>query len=188
MPDISFLLASEPGWRHNRPGARYHLAESAQSWIYEAGSLTRRLRERYQDAFRVEVLFHRRNRPFFSESRLLDLPGHRNALIREVLLAAGDKPLILARTVIPAETLKGAQRSLSRLGSRPLGEVIFSYPDLQRLEMDIACVAASNWSPRLQRKVPIPEPVWGRRTVYAVAGRELLVNEFFLPDLLAGTA
>lgn len=187
MPKNSFLLACEPDWTVNRQGVRHQIPETVQSWIYEAGSLTQRLRDLYGDAFTVEILFHEWQKPFMSERLVLSLPQHQSTLVREVLLSAGDKPLILARTIIPVKTLKGAQRNLSRLGNRPLGEVIFSYPKLQRLEMDVSCVKTSNWTEQLKDKIRINEPVWGRRTVYAIKHREMLVNEFFLPDLVYGS-
>ena len=184
MSKISFLLNEEPEWLVNRPGARHRIPEPAQSWIYEAGSLTRRLRDLYGDSFNVQLLFHEWRKPLFSEIILLKLPQHQRTLVREVMLSAQDQPLILARTIIPAKTLKGAQRSLSRLGNRPLGEVIFTYPKLQRLEMDFSCMQVSGWSDSLTQKIVITGPVWGRRTVYAIRHREMLVNEFFLPELV----
>jgi chorismate--pyruvate lyase len=30
----------------------------------------------------------------------------------------------------------------------------------------------------------IDQPIWGRRTVYAIAQRQMLVSEFFLPEVL----
>ena len=70
------------------------------------------------------------------------MPLHRYGLIREVMLHSQGKPLLLARTVIPDETIKVAHRNLAHLGTRPLGEVIFSYPDLERLTMDLTLVEA----------------------------------------------
>jgi chorismate--pyruvate lyase len=101
-----------------------------------------------------------------------------------VLLHSGGKPLVLARTVIPAHTLRGVHHNLSRLGSRPLGEVIFADPRLQRLEMHVANVKPGDWSRQLVEQVPINEPLWGRRTVYEIRRRQLLVSEFFLPELV----
>lgn len=99
------------------------------------------------------------------------------------MLSTGNTPLIIARTVIPARTLRGTQRILSNLGNRPLGEVIFAYPKLQRLEMELTRIDQSNWSAQLTAKVPVPRALWGRRTVYAVQHRQLLVTEYFLPTL-----
>lgn len=184
MSKNSYLLNTEPKWQESRPGLRRHIPRPVQSWIYEAGSLTQRLRDGFGDALKVSVLFHDRQKPFISETRILKLPAHQRTLVREVLLSVGDKPLIVARTIIPVKTLKGAQRHLSRLGSRPLGEVIFSYRKLHRLEMDCSCVPNRCWSDAIKNQVDMGDSVWGRRTVYAIKDREMLVNEFFLPDLI----
>ena len=97
---------------------------------------------------------------------------------------ANDNPLVLARTILPAKTLKGSQRTLSRLGNRPLGEVIFSYPKLQRLEMDVALIDREIWSPTIRNKINLEQSIWSRRTIYAIKNRQMLVSEFFLPGIL----
>ncbi|MGR9045223.1 MAG: chorismate--pyruvate lyase family protein [Gammaproteobacteria bacterium] len=184
LPTKSFLLALEPEWTVNRPGERHGLPLAAQSWIYEPGSITQRLRSYYGNAVQVKILFHQWQTPFLSERKLLKLNNNRYALIREVLLQAEGKPLVLARTIIPGATVKAARRNLSHLGNRPLGEVIFSYPKLERMEMDFTLVAPETWTPEAVQKTPIDQATWGRRTVYAIRHRKLLVNEFFLPEAL----
>ncbi|MGJ0429317.1 chorismate--pyruvate lyase family protein [Methylobacter sp.] len=185
MATKSFLFMQEPGWFENRQGTRHCLPEDVQSWTYETGSLTQRLRDYYGSAVAVKVLQQQWSTPFLSERRLLKLPESRYSLIREVLLHADGKPLILARTIIPTRTLKAAKRSLSHLGSRPLGEVIFSYPKLNRLEMDVALTSPAVWTQAAIAEAGITGPVWGRRTVYAIRRRQMLVSEFFLPGALA---
>jgi chorismate--pyruvate lyase len=208
----SFLFNREPLWRENRSCTRHTLPENVQSWVYEPGSLTQRLRDYYGDAIAVKVLLQRWHTPFLTERRLLDLPENKYSLIREVLLHADGKPLILARTIIPAKTIKMAKSNLAHLGSRPLGEVIFSYPKLERIVMDVtlidpstaACAdislqaksafptpeveqprePLSTWSRPAVDEVNIVRPIWGRRTVYAIAQRQMLVSEFFLPEVL----
>lgn len=171
-------------WRENRLGTRHTLPENVQSWVYEPGSLTQRLRDYYGDAVGVRILLHHWNAPFLSERRLLDLPENKYSLIREVLLHADGKPLILARTIIPASTIKVAKSNLAHLGSRPLGEVIFSYPKLERIEMDIALIDPPTWTQPAIDEGQISQPIWGRRTVYAITHRQMLVSEFFLPAVL----
>lgn len=180
----SHLFNREPSWRENRQGLRHKLPRNVQSWTYESGSLTRRLRGRHGDAVAVKVLFQRWNTPFLSERRLLNMPEHRRGFIREVLLHADGKPLILARTIIPAGTIKAAKSNLSHLGNRPLGEIIFSYPKLERVAMDVALVNPSTWTPSALAEAGIDQPIWGRRTVYAIAHKQMLVSEFFLPGVL----
>ena len=101
-----------------------------------------------------------------------------------MLLHADGKPLILARTIIPAKTIKVAKSNLAHLGSRPLGEVIFSYPKLERIEMDVTLIDPPTWTQPAIAEGHIDQPIWGRRTVYAIAQRQMLVSEFFLPGVL----
>lgn len=184
MPEKSFLLQHEPEWILHRPGEHHALPESAQSWIFESGSITQRLRRFYGDAVQVQILFHHWQIPFFTEQRLLKLHSHRYALIREVMLHADGKPLILARTIIPENTVKAARRNLSHLGTRPLGEVIFSYPKLERLRLNFTLADTSNWTCYATQKAAITQPIWGRRTIYAIRHKPMLVNEFFMPEVL----
>lgn len=186
----SFLFNREPVWVENRCGTRHTLPGNVQSWVYEPGSLTQRLRNYYGDAVGVNVLLQQWNTPFLTERKLLKLHESKYSLIREVLLHADGKPLILARTVIPPKTVKVAKNNLAHLGSRPLGEVIFSYPKLERIEMDVTLINSTPseqrpvWTQSAVDKAGIDQPMWGRRTVYAIAQRQMLVSEFFLPGAL----
>ena len=180
----SYLFRHEPQWHEHRKGAHHCLPENVQSWAYESGSLTQRLRDYYGGEIEVKILFHEWRMPYLSEYRLLKLPLRRYGLTREVLLHTGDKPLLLARTVIPNDTIKAAHRNLAHLGTRPLGEIIFSYPDLERITMDLALIPECAWTAQAGQIANINEPIWGRRTVYAIQNRSMLVSEFFLPEIL----
>ena len=184
MTTKSFLFKREPLWLENRQGLRHKLPDNVQSWTYESGSLTRRLRSYYGHAVAVKVLRQRWSKPFLSERRLLKLPEHHYSLTREVLLHADGKPLILARTIIPAATVKAAKSNLSQLGSRPLGEIIFSYPKLERMAMDVTLINPATWKQSARAEATINQPIWGRRTVYAIAHKQMLISEFFLPEVL----
>jgi len=183
----SVLFRQEPKWIEHRKGHRSGLPEAVQSWTYEPGSLTQRLRSYYGSAVAVKVLHQHRHSPYLSERRLLGLAAQRYSLVREVMLHADGKPLILARTIIPEATIKVAHRNLSHLGSRPLGEVIFSYPKLERLALEICALPTEIWTPAAVQVADIQQTIHGRRTVYAIAGRQMLVSEFFLPQLLRMT-
>ncbi|MCK4841640.1 MAG: chorismate lyase [Methylococcales bacterium] len=184
MHKNSFLLSQDPHWKKQRRGIKQTMPANVASWVYEKNSLTRRLRQHYGHSVTVEILFHRWKPAFLSECNLLNLPQQQYNLVREVLLHADGKPLILARTILPEQTIKVAKRNLSHLGTRPLGEVIFSYPKLERLELNISCVQYNTWSPALTEKIDIEPYVWGRRSVYAIQKKKMLVSEFFMPDAL----
>lgn len=184
MTTNSVLFTKEPLWLENQHGTRHKLPEAVQSWTYESGSLTQRLRATYGNAVAVNVLFQQWRVPFLTERKLLGLHEQRVCLTREVLLHANGKPLILARTILPAATIKVANRSLSKLGTRPLGEVIFSYPHLERIAMDVSLIKPNEWTSNALSIAHIKQPIWGRRTVYAIKHKQMLVSEFFLPEIL----
>ncbi|MFK5950794.1 MAG: chorismate lyase [Methylococcales bacterium] len=184
MHKNSFLFTQEPHWKKKYPGIKQVLPENVHSWVYEKNSLTRRLKYTYGNDFAVEILFHRWKPAFLGECNLLNLPQQQFNLVREVLLHANGKPLILARTILPEKTIKIAKRNLSHLGTRPLGEVIFSYPKLERLDLNISHIPYSLWTEELTKRVNIESYVWGRRTVYAIQKQKMLVSEFFMPGAL----
>ncbi len=177
----SFLFNREPAWKIDHPGIKQTMPLNIQSWVYEQHSLTERLRRHYGSAVKVDILFHDWRPAFMSESRQLKLSPQRFNLTREVLLHANGIPLILARTILPEKTIRAAHRNLSHLGTRPLGEVIFSYPNLERCDLNLALLTPDQWSQELRQRVSIDENIWGRRTVYRIKKKSLLVSEFFLP-------
>lgn len=185
MPAKSYLFTRPPIWKSHHNGLEQHLSADLTSWLTETGSLTKRLRGIYGHDFGVKVLFHRWKPAFNDECQLLNLPPARYQLIREVVLHANGKPLVLARTILPEPTIKIAHRNLSHLGNRPLGEVIFAYPDLERRLRQFSRVEPAIWSLQLQSEIGIDQAAWGRRTVYAIHDEPLLVAEFFLPHLFA---
>ena len=158
-----------------------------QSWLFEPGSLTRRLRELCGGRFRVRLLRQDWDRPYADESRALGSTCRHRAVVREVLLQWEEQPLVAARSVIPVMTLRNAHRGLIRLGERPLGEILFADPRLRRQHLELAEIEPAIWC----REIPILPPpanrIWGRRSLYTLGPGRLLVAEFFLPALFALT-
>lgn len=183
MKKRSVLFRREPQWCIVRKGQVQENANPAYSWLFEKGSLTQRLRDSCQEKVQVRVLFQQWVRPFAGESLGLSLSGHRYALIREVRLESAARPLIIARTVIPSQALSGSNQHLARLGERPLGDVLFSDPDLQRLRSELLLFQPSVWQQSILEESQA-DTLWGRRTLYASGERRMLVAEFFLPEVL----
>ena len=177
----SYLFCRSPRWKTHNFELAHQLPTDLQSWLYEPGSLTKRLRGIYGRDFGVKVLYQRWQPAFIDECRLLGVRPGAFQLIREVLLYAHQQPLILARTVLPTATIKIAQRNLSHLGNRPLGEVIFAYPDLERRRHQLSNAETGLWSAAVKSELQPPAEIWGRRTLYAIHKQPLLVAEFFLP-------
>ena len=181
----SVLFNRQFSWVSSRNTRLRGIPADAISWIFETASLTRRIKSSCDAGFGVTVLNQSWAKPFLDEARALHLARYQCALIREVELHCGERSVIMARTVMPLATLRGAQRHLSNLGTRPLGEVIFSYPGLKRLRLDIVCVDSKDWCEDSAKYVSTGKPIWGRRTVYSIAGRHLLVCEYFMPEALS---
>lgn len=180
----SQLFKSEPTWLRTQKGGLTAAPSSVRSWLYEAGSLTARLRSAVGAEFGVRLLRQAWDRPFASEARALGLALHGHALVREVLLHSGGQPLVLARTVIPRQALSGAQRRLAHLGDRPLGELLFTFRGLSRKCLELARVEPWDWRAPIAEEIGVDAVIWGRRSLYAVAQDRLLVCEFFLPAVL----
>lgn len=124
-------------------------------------------------------------RPSRSEARNLKLSRKGYVWVREVHLLCDEQPWVFARTLIPLSTLHGRGRHLMRLGSRPLGEVLFTDPQVNRGPMEAACIQVGQ---RLHRRAfgereESLDPIWGRRSIFHIDGQPLLVCEIFLPDL-----
>ncbi len=179
LPDTR---TSEPRWRRARGAARGAIPAKFRPWLLDEDSLTERLRECCGGGFRVERVAQGWRRPLPSEALALGMRAGQAALVREVRLICGNMPWVVARTVIPRATLKGRHRRLARLGNRSLGAVLFADPSMQRGALEIANLDRGM---RLHAEVTrglanVPGELWGRRSCFRLAGRPLLVCEFFL--------
>jgi chorismate--pyruvate lyase len=186
----AILFNNPPRWHRHRVGAARDLPPELAGWLFDPGSLTRRLRQCCPDRFQVRVLRQGWSRPGRDEARVLRLRPNARTWTREVQLFCGDQPWVFARTLIPAATLRGRGRRLTQLGSRPLGEVLFSDPGVQRGPVEIARIVTGQ---RLHQCAVAgfaepPAAIWGRRSIFRIDGQPLLVCEIFLPDLPASPA
>jgi chorismate--pyruvate lyase len=108
------------------------------------------------------------------------------AWLREVYLCCGAQRWVYARTVIPAGTLHGELQQLTRLGTRPLGEFIFADPTLERGDVQLGTVQdATSFAGPTDSVASLQGRLWGRRAVFRLQGKPLLVTEFFLPDMVS---
>lgn len=166
---------------------------SVESWLFDAASLTQRLRQVCQGRFQVRVVSQQRVRPLRDERIALRMRDHEHALVRMVYLLCDGQPWVFARTVIPLRTLSGAQRRLGRLGTKPLGEVLFADRSMRRSEVEVArlapggklfgLIATGTTAGGAINLAQQPQQIWGRRSVFYLQDKPLLVSEIFLPAL-----
>ena len=154
-------------------------------WLTYSGSLTWRIVERSR-TFRVERLSQRMRYPNEDEYRALGRPSHRLALVREVVLHADGRPVVLAHSIASRADLFGVWRWLRGLGTRPLAAVLFSDPLVRRSPFEYARVDFRHplWkraSEVFRRDFP---PLHARRSLFRMHGRPLMVTEVFLPELV----
>jgi chorismate--pyruvate lyase len=114
------------------------------------------------------------------EAAAMKLKNVHSALVRQVLLCCDDQPLVYARTVIPALTIHGAQRRYANMGNRPLGAMLFADRTMQREAVEVARLPAES---AVYQYTQTGTAIWGRRSVFRVSGKPLLVSEYFLPEL-----
>lgn len=155
------------------------------SWLCDQGSLTRRLVSLCGDRFSVRVLSQQWVKPAIDEARLLKISSRQKVLLRQVQLLCEQEVLVYARSIIPLGTLKGPHRRLKYLGSKPLGGYLFANPTLRRRQQQLATITHNNplFATALCDSAQDCPRIWGRRSLFTLGGKSLLVSEFFLPAL-----
>ena len=174
-------------WHNSHHWRFRELPPHLRTWLLDHTSLTQRLQRLCGEAIQVEVLTQGWQRPLLTEGQRLGLPFTQYARIRQVYLCCQQQPWVFARTVIPNTTLAGEHRRLAQLGRHPLGSVLFAHPSLQRSEFQIACLHPKQPLYLLATtplNLPPPSCLWGRRSIFYLAQKPLLVSEIFLPNLM----
>jgi chorismate lyase len=103
------------------------------------------------------------------------------------MLLCDGVPVVFAHSVLPQAGLRGGWNGITRLGSRSLGEALFSDHRIARQPLAyrqcasaILCTARSSSSRRLAGG-----SLWARRSVFCLSRHPLLVTEVFLPAIAA---
>lgn len=151
-----------------------------RSWLLEPGSLTRRLRAECPAPFRLELLGQAWATPMRDEAAALGRPARERAMVREVTLCCGDDVMVFARTVIPRASMEQGLGWLGRIGTRPLGDILFADPGTTRGPIEVVHVPRGHFLCGRSR-APDGTGFWGRRSVFVLRGLPLLISEFFLP-------
>ena len=151
--------------------------------MLDTASLTLRLQQLCPGRFQVRVLSQEWGAPRLDEMQALGMRSGSRALIRTVHLLCDGQPWIYARTIIPVTSLRGKLRRLAHLGTRPLGAMLFADPGMRREVVELARImpGQSLYAYASYRIRQRPEELWGRRSVFRIAGKPLLVSEIFLP-------
>jgi chorismate lyase len=156
------------------------ISSNLRQWLLDKGSLTAKLVRLSEGEFRVKVLRQTKSRVGRGEALALGIKPSELTLVREVILMGRDHAWVFARSVLPLSSLTGRLRHLRKQGNRPLGAFLFNQPQLKRSPIAVAHIS------RHHRYVPAEllgdqKSVWGRRSIFDIDGKKLLVSEVFLP-------
>ena len=178
-------LLRPDAWRAAPPSHGNAEFGALHPWLTWRGSLTARIVMHYSN-FNLRRVAQCAQRPNIDERRGLNLREHDLAIVREVLLRDGETPLVFAHSVVARRDLTGVWRGLSRLGARPLAEMLFHDPATVRLPIEYKKLDHRHpLFKRAQGVAPIDaKAVWARRSVFLKRGRPLLVTEVFLTTML----
>lgn len=154
----------------------YRIPRAYQPWLLDRGSLTQRLIQASDGDFRVRLLRQGHQHATDHEREALGLKERSWPFLREVALLCQHQPWVFARTVIPSETLQGPARALTRLGSKPLGAVLFNHPHVRRGPIAVYRLDAA----RVSQDFAGQGIIWGRQSVFYLYDKPLLVSEYFL--------
>jgi len=181
----------EPRWNEGRSFFKNSAPKKVQDWLTDRGSLTQRLicacNKKNQGNFRVVVLKQAWQKPQASEAKLLGMKQNELGFIRQVHLYCGNIPWVYAKTVIPRSTLHGELQKLTKLGTQPLGEILFANKHILRGAIQIAEITHKRalFDVATEKSLNKDNSIWGRRSVFSIAEKPLLVSEIFLSDLVA---
>jgi chorismate--pyruvate lyase len=167
VPDIS---DSNLDW-HSEGERLSPPVDAWRRWLFDSSSLTKLLIQKSGGDFRVEV----RGQEWLQlpspavRSCFGPLAADHKFWSRKVVLVGDNTPWVLAHTLIPEFSLTGPLKRVLELNEKPLGEYLFSHPDLIRSGIDISPIAGDSW---------------GRRSLFYLFEKPIMVAEFFLPAIL----
>ena len=178
-------------WNRVGSGEIHRAPRKWQPWLSDTGSLTQKIESAIGQKPEVQVLRDCPQTLNSDESRYFHFKLRR-CRVREVLLCSNGIPLVMAHSVIPTLSSSGTNHAVLRLGTKPLGAVLFSKtrkPPKAKPPRDIAQFDKRSelWKKSAKHFSGLSSPLWTRRTLYHLKGHPILVNEIFLPALLDTT-
>jgi chorismate--pyruvate lyase len=140
-----------------------------ESWLKDQGSLTQALVNKSQNNFQVDLISE--EWVTYCNPELLTKFGPLDSThrfwSRKVILMGKNRPWVTAHTLLPEHSMFSPLKEVLELNKKPLGEFLFNHPQLIRTGLDFALVN---------------KDFWGRRSLFFLFGKPIMVAEFFLPQ------
>lgn len=170
-------VSPSPEWR-----LRDQLIEALEpavlEWLFHEDSLTRRLTRLSHDSFSVMPIFEGWQHLRTDECAALQLPDGSEGWVREVYLLGHGQKWVFARSVAGRTALEQDGLHMDELGTRSLGELLFSDQAFTRGPLQI-CQYPAPWLP----DADTASTLWGRRSSFGRGPLSILVAEVFLPTV-----
>jgi chorismate--pyruvate lyase len=147
-------------------------------WLFNEDSLTRRLTGLSNNGFSVMPLHEGWQVLRADECTALELAQGSEGWVREVYLRGHGEKWVFARSVAARSALEHDGLLMDQLGTRSLGELLFSDKAFERGAMQV-CRYPAAWLPAEDAQ----DALWGRRSRFSRARLSILVAEVFLPTL-----
>ena len=161
------------------------LSGNLRACLFDTGSLIKHLDNFSPEKISLTLEAQSWGKPYPDESKILHLRSGGYSLLRETFLMCGTNPWVYARTIIPPHTLLGSRR-LAYWGTKPLGYYLFSDKLTYRGKIEIAELKTSTipYPPIYNLAIEEDNLLWGRRSIFYIKGKPLLLTEIFLPEAI----
>lgn len=177
---------SSSSWKSLTPDNHQRIPIELHNWLIDTGSLTAKLRK-LCNSFSVHLISQINRSSLAHESTLLELEKADAVIDRQVQLYCDETPVVYARSLIPVKAVSDRFNDLDSMGENPLGEKIFSDPQLSRSPIEWTQLKPDH--PLFQsamENIPssdIPDSIYGRRSLFYGAAKPIMISEFFLPKI-----
>lgn len=148
------------------------MPQKTRQWLAYRGSLTKRLRQAGAAEINHIIRQEKWELPTAEEAQYLQLNSQESVFIRETDWQYKNNLWVMTRALIPLATLQNKGKDLQTVGSRSLGDFLFTDPDLQRSEFEFASFIFDG------------QVCWARRSLFSYWNKPLLVSEIFFPSIL----
>lgn len=163
----------------NQDAVREQLSVTEEDWLFDRGSLTKRLMKLSHGNLTLEILSEAKQFLREDEYQYLDIFPSQPQWVREVILKGNNVPWIYARSILIApHEYQDNPTSFIHTGKQPLGFILFDKANFERSFIEVTRYAKEN----LPLKYSYAE-LWARRSCFKNEQQIAFVQEVFLPDL-----
>ncbi|MFT5426690.1 MAG: chorismate--pyruvate lyase [Gammaproteobacteria bacterium] len=161
------------------------LTGDLRACLLDTGSLIKHLEKFSPEKISLSLEAQSWKKPYPDESKILNLRSGGSCLLRETFLTCNAQPWVYARTIIPPRTLLGSRR-LAYWGNKPLGYYLFADKLTYRGKIEIAKLKTSTipYPPIYNLAIEEDNVLWGRRSIFYIKEKPLLLTEIFLPEAI----